>query len=204
MRAGSGSRPSAGRQLLNLTEAGRHLALSRSALDEYTKLLEDLFLIERLPAWGTTLKNRATKTPKVHVVDSGVAARLLRLTPAKLASLDPTALTEFGNLLETFVVGELRKQTSWLGAPVTTGHWRTREQGDEVDFVVEFDDGGVVAFEVKANERVPGTDLKGLRSLRGSLGERFIAGVVLSTGPRSYTFEDRVHVMPIDRLWRPV
>lgn len=191
-------------QLLNLTEAGRHLALSRSALDEYTKLLEDLFLIERLPAWGTTLKNRATKTPKVHVVDSGVAARLLRLTPAKLASLDPTALTEFGNLLETFVVGELRKQTSWLGAPVTTGHWRTREQGDEVDFVVEFDDGGVVAFEVKANERVPGTDLKGLRSLRGSLGERFIAGVVLSTGPRSYTFEDRVHVMPIDRLWRPV
>ena len=47
-------------------------------------------------------------TPKIHAVDSGLAARLMRVTAAKLASLDATALTEFGNLLETFVVGELR------------------------------------------------------------------------------------------------
>ncbi|MCG6507286.1 DUF4143 domain-containing protein, partial [Vibrio parahaemolyticus] len=56
-------------QLLNLSRAGEGLALSRSALDEYTKLLEDLFLIERLPAWGTALRARAVKTPKLHVVD---------------------------------------------------------------------------------------------------------------------------------------
>ena len=191
-------------QLLNLSEAGKNLALSRSALDGYAKLLEDLFLIERLPAWGTTLKARAVKTAKVHLIDSGVAARLLRLTPDKLASLDPTALTEFGNLLETFVVGELRKQVSWLDERVTAGHWRTHDQGEEVDYVIEFDDGRVLAFEVKANERIPGTDFKGLRSLRASLGNRFIGGVAFSTGPRSYTYEDRLHVMPIDRLWRPV
>ncbi len=190
-------------QLLNLSDAGKNLALSRPTLDEYTKLLEDLFLIERLPAWGTTLKNRTVKAPKVHVIDSGVAARLLRLTPDKLASLDPTALTEFGNLLETFVVGELRKQVSWLDEKVTVGHWRTRDN-DEVDYVIEFDDGRVLAFEVKANERIPGADFKGLRTLRENLGARFISGVAFSTGPRSYTYEDRLHVMPIDRLWRPV
>jgi predicted AAA+ superfamily ATPase len=165
--------------------------------------LEDLFLIERLPAWGKTLRARTVASPKVHVIDSGVAARLMRVSPSKLAGLDPTTLTEFGNLLETFVIGELRKHASWLDEPVTVGHWRTHD-GDEVDFVMEFDDGRVLAFEVKANERVTSRDLKGLRTLRGALGDRFIAGVAFNTGGHSYTHEDRIYIMPVDRLWRPV
>lgn len=44
--------------------------------------------------------------------------------------------------------------------------------------MAEFDDGAVVAFEVKANEH--------------------------TTGRRSFTYEDHMHVMPIDRLWQPV
>lgn len=190
-------------QLLNLTDAGKNLELSRSALDEYTKILEDLFLIERLQPWGTQLKARTGKTPKVHVIDSGVAARLLRLTPAKLASLTPTALTVFGNLLETFVAGELRKQVSWLDEQVAVGHWRTHDD-EEVDYVIEFDDGSVLGFEVKANQRIPGSDFRGLRSLRDKLGDKFIAGVAFYTGARSYNYEDRLYVMPLDRLWRPV
>jgi hypothetical protein len=43
-----------------------------------------------------------------------------------------------------------------------------------------------------------------LHKLRDSVGDRFIAGVAFSTGARSYTFDDRLHVMPIDRLWRTV
>ncbi len=190
-------------QVLNLSQASSGLAVDRSTIEEYTRLLEDLFLLQRLPAWGKTLRVRAVAAPKVHVVDSGLAARLMRVTPDKLATLDPTALTEFGNLLETFVVGELRKQISWLDSPVTSGHWRTHD-GDEVDFVAEFDDGRVLAFEVKANERVAGGDFKGLRKLRDALGPRFISGVVFSAGARSYTYEDRLHAMPIDRLWKPV
>ncbi|WP_237700765.1 ATP-binding protein [Janibacter sp. HTCC2649] len=190
-------------QVLNLSAASQGLDLARTTAEEHTRLLEDLFLIERLPAWGKTLRARTVASPKVHVVDSGVAARLLKVSPDKLASLDPTALTEFGNLLETFVVGELRKQASWLDEPVTVGHWRTHD-GDEVDCVMEFDDGRILAFEIKANERVAGSDLKGLRTLRAALGDRLIAGIAFSTGARSYTYEERIHVMPVDRLWRPV
>lgn len=63
----------------------------------------------------------------------------------------------------------------------------------------------MLAFEVKANERIRDTDLNGLRKLRDILGDRLLAGVAFSTGPRSYTLEDeRLHVMPTDRLWRPV
>lgn len=189
-------------QLLNITKAAEALGVERKTAEAHLRLLEDLFLVVRLPGWGKTLRSRVSVRPKVHLVDSGLAARLLRLTPAKLATLDPAALSDFGNLLETFVVGELRKQVSWLDEHVTLGHWRTSD-GAEVDLVAEFDDGQVVVFEVKANQRATGTDVSGLRQLRDALGPRFRAGVVLTTGQRTYTYDDRIHVMPLDRLWRP-
>lgn len=105
-------------------------------------------------------------------------------------------------MLETFVVGELLKQASWLDEVAVTGHWRTHDN-DEVDLVVERDDGAIVAFEVKASSRVPGDELRGLRKLRTAAKDAFLAGVVLYLGERSYSYEDRLHVMPVDRLWAP-
>ena len=187
-------------QVLNIDRAARDVGLDHSTAESYARLLEAVFLIHRLPAWGKTLSSRAAATPKVHVLDSGVAARLLRLTPEKLARRDPTSLTELGYLLETFVVGELLKQASWLDGIAGVGHWRTRD-GDEVDLVIERDDGAILAFEVKASGRVSGHDFKPLRKLRTATGDAFLAGIALYTGPRSYNLEDRLYVMPIDRLW---
>lgn len=187
-------------QVLNLARAAQVLHISERTADNYLRLLEAVFLVHRLSAWGTTLSSRAASRPKIHVVDSGVAARLLRLTPDKLARRDATALTELGHLLETFVVSELTKQASWLDGIAGVGHWRTRD-GDEVDLVVERDDGAVVAFEVKAAQRVDAKELAPLRKLRAALGGSFVAGVALHLGAQSYTAEDRLHVLPLDRLW---
>lgn len=187
-------------QVLNLSRAAQDLKISERTADNYLRLLEAVFLVHRLPSWGTTLTSRSGSRPKLHVIDSGIAARLLRLTPAKLAGRDPSALTEFGHLLETFVVGELLKQASWLDGIAGVGHWRTRD-GDEVDLVFERDDGAVVAFEVKAAQRVGGSELAPIRKLREAIGPAFVAGIALHLGTRSYTAEDRIHVVPVDRLW---
>ncbi|WP_322769804.1 ATP-binding protein [Frankia sp. Cr1] len=187
-------------QVLNITSAATGTRLDHKTADSYIRLLEAVFLLYRLPAWSTTLIARSTASPKIHVLDSGVTARLLRLTPQKLAARSPAALTEFGHLLETFAVGELLKQASWVDWVSGTGHWRTRD-GDEVDLVVERDDGMLVAFEIKAASRVPGSDLTPLRKLRDATGGAFLAGVTLYLGARSYSFEDRLHVMPVDRIW---
>ena len=53
----------------------------------------------------------------------------MRINPQKLASLSPTVLTEFERILETFVVGELTKQASWLPEPPILGQWRTSDRG---------------------------------------------------------------------------
>ncbi len=186
-------------QILNMKKAGEDVGLDAATAQNYTKLLEAVFLIQRLPAWHKLQSGRASASPKIHLVDSGVAARLLRLTPEKLARKDPASLTEFGHLLETFVVGEVQRQASWLDG-ISAGHWRTYTN-DEVDLVLERDDGAIIAFEVKSGSRVPGDDFRHLRRLRLLAGDAFLAGVVLYLGRKSYTMEDRIHVMPVDRLW---
>ncbi len=189
-------------QVLNVEHAARTAGLDKATTDSYISLLEKVFLVHRLPAWGKTLTARSAASPKIHVVDSAIAARLLRLTPEKLATIDPTAHTELGHLLETFAVGELLKQASWSPEVSGVGHWRTHDHL-EVDLVIEFEDGGVFAFEVKSGSRIPGDDLKPLKKLRDAVGGNFRAGYALYLGQRSYTFEDRIHALPLDRLWRP-
>ena len=187
-------------QVLNMAKAGSDVGLKAATTETYTKLFEALFLIRRLPAWGRTLRARAVASPKVHVLDSGLAARLMGMTPERLAGPDPAARAEFGHLFETFVVGELLKQASWTADIASVGHWRTHD-GQEADLVIERVDGSVVAFEVKARSRIDRGDASGLRALRETLGEGFLAGFVISTGELSYRLEDRIYVVPADRLW---
>lgn len=188
-------------QVLNMAAAGRAVGIAARTAETYTKLLEDLFLVRRLDAWGRTLRARATASPKIHVLDSGLAARLMGVTPRRLARLDRVALSEFGHLLETFAVGEILKQASWQSDVASVGHWRTHD-GHEVDLVVEHSDGAVTAFEVKAASRVNRSDARGLRVLRDGLGDAFGVGIVLTTGELTYRLDDRIIVAPVDALWR--
>jgi uncharacterized protein len=187
-------------QVLNMAAISGAVGLEKSTAENYIKLLEAVFLIYRLPAWGTTLGSRVTKHPKVHLVDSGVMAWLLNLTSQKIGQAAPAALTEYGHLLETFAVGEILKQASWSDAPVIAGHFRT-EAGDEVDLVLERDDGQVIAVEIKAGSRISGEDFRGLRQLKERLGPRLEEAIILHTGEHAYTHDDWITILPLDRLW---
>jgi predicted AAA+ superfamily ATPase len=189
-------------QVANNAETARAVSIEPSTAENYTKLLESVFMVHRLPAWGTTASSRVGALPKMHVVDSGLAAHLLRLTPDKLARRTAQALAEFGPLLETFVAGELLKQLSWIDDVVTAGHWRTRD-GSEVDLVFERSDGMVAGVEVKSGSRVDSREAGSLATLADHLGDSWLGGAVLYTGAHSYTIDRgrSIHVLPIDALW---
>lgn len=190
-------------QVLNMSRAGDAVGLAATTAADYIRLFEASFLVRLLPAWGRTQRTASTARPKAHIVDSGVAARLLRLPPARLASLEPAALQQFGHLFETFVVGEVLKQTSWLDHQPSVGHWRSRD-GTEVDLVLENGHNGtIVGVEVKAGSRLRPGDRRGLEGLRRLVGDRFTAGVILHTGPYCSRLDDsgRLIGLPADRLW---
>jgi hypothetical protein len=187
-------------QILNITKAGEAAGLESSTANRYATLLEAAFMVQRLPAWGETLGKALTSHPKVHIIDSGLAAWLLGLSATKIRSRSPSALTEFGHVVETFAVGEILKQVSWSDDVITASYFRTRD-GDEVDLVLESWDGRVAGFEIKAGTRIKDPDLNGLRMLRDKLGDRFAGGYVLNLGDLAYRKEDRITILPLSRIW---
>jgi hypothetical protein len=187
-------------QLLVSAKVANLLGLDPKTVGDFVQLLESVFLVHRLEAYGRTLSSRVVHAPKVHLVDSGLAAHLLRITPQRLASRSPATLTEFGHVLETFAVNEVLKQSGWAKAPVAFSHFRTRD-GQEVDLVCETEDGRVAGIEIKSAGSVTPADFSGLRALRAKTGTEFLGGVVLYLGQFSFTQEEGLHAMPLDALW---
>lgn len=188
-------------QVLNAAEIGREAGIGRDQAGTYMRLLELAYLVVQLPAWSTNLSARVAKRPKLHLVDSGLAAHLLGVTAQRLSPIDPAAATRFGALLETFVVTEVLKQLGWSSLFVDAYHYRTTD-GVEVDLVLEASDGRVCAVEVKAGSQLNAAATRGLEHLRDRLGERFVAGVVLNSGAHAQRIGDRLAVAPIEILWR--
>lgn len=188
-------------QVLNAAEIGREDGIGRDQAGTYLRRLELAYLVVQLPAWSTNLSARVAKRPKLHLVDSGLAAHLHSITAERLSPVDPAAATRFGALLETFVVTEVLKQLGWSSLFVDAYHYRTTD-GVEVDLVLEAPDGRVCGIEVKAGSQLTAAATRGLEHLRDRLGNRFVAGVVLNSGTQAQRIGDRLAVAPVEILWR--
>jgi len=182
--------------LLNLADVGRDAGLPHTTLTRYLALLETVFLVHRLPAWSPNLGKRLVKASKLHLVDTGLACHLIG-TDARRLNEDRSLL---GRILETFVVGEFRKQLSWTDPRTALCHFRTAA-GSEVDVLLEKADGSVAGVEVKASATVGAADFVALQELREQLGKRFRAGVVLYTGDQLVPFGDKLWLVPLPALW---
>lgn len=80
-------------------------------------------------------------------------------------------------------------------------HLRTEQGRQEIDLLAEVGAGSVIGIEVKASSAPDAAAARHLSWLRDQLGERFLAGVVLHTGPRSFPLDERITAAPISALW---
>ncbi len=182
--------------LLNMSELSRTAGIAHSTLRRYLALLEATFIFQPLPAWSANIGKRFVKSPKVHLLDSGLAAHLRGATDARALALSPG----LGPLLETFVVQEVRKLLGWSRPAATPWHFRTAT-GQEVDLVLEAPGQRMVGIEVKASASVSQTDFGGLRVLAEAVGAGFAGGAVLYLGERCLPFGDKLWALPIPVLW---
>ncbi len=182
-----------------ITEVARDVGISRITATRYLALLEALYIVHLQPAWATNATTRSKRAPKVHLVDSGLAASLVGLAERDLGALDRDR--EFGFLLESFVVTELCKQASWNERSVDVLHFRDRN-GPEVDIIVEQRTTGAIAgLEVKASMTPRVEHARHLALLRDRLGDAFTVGVVLHLGSTVLPLGDRLWAVPVSALW---
>lgn len=182
-------------QLLNLSQIGGQLGLNVHTAEKYIGILEKLFLVRRLPAWGRNELSRLVKTPKLHFLDAGLHSALVRAN----ADLLRNERNRFGPILESWVFGELLKIASLAPGQWFLSHYRDKDQV-EVDFVLESPLRSIIGIEVKASATVTAGDFKGLRRLREHCKDAFVSGIVLYDGPAALPFGDGLWAVPLGWL----
>lgn len=171
----------------------------------YREALERIRVLEPLAAWAPTTShlNRLVSSPKHHLVDPALAARLVGLDrQALLSGQGPAAVTRdgtfLGSLFESLTALSLRVFAQAAEARVF--HFRTKGGEREVDFVLERDDRSVIALEVKLSETVDDRDVRHLRWLKDRIGDRLLDAAVVTTGRHAYRRPDGIGVVPLALL----
>ena len=135
---------------VSVNELATQLQMARPTVDRYLDLLEQTFVIFRLPSFSTNPRKEIAKSQKIFFWDTGIRNALL-----DSFSTDPLR-ADIGALWENWVIAEVAKRNALLGSPAQLFFWRTRAQS-EVDLVVK-KGRGLRAFEIKwsAPRRVAG------------------------------------------------
>jgi len=183
-------------QLLQPARLANLLQISRPTVDHYLNLLEEVYLMVRIPAWSANTTSRTVRAGKAALVDSGLAAAIANQNETSLARPD----SPLGGLLEAFTAMEIARQLSWSETRAQMYHYRTKD-GIEVDIVLETPGMQIVGIEVKANATPRTEDFAGLRHLQARAGGSFLGGYLLHTGPRTVSFGPKLRAVPLSALW---
>lgn len=168
----------------------------------YRDVLTQIWLLDPVPGW-VPFRNQFTRlaqSPKHHLADPALAARLLGASTRSLLVGDssgpaiPRNGTVLGALFESLVALNMRVYAQ--AAEASVYHLRTRNGDHEVDFIVERDDHRVVAFEVKLSNVVHDSDVNHLRWLHREIGDDLIDAAVIYSGYQAYRRADGIAVIP--------
>ena len=183
-------------ELLNTSGLSRELGLDRTTVREYIAVLERLFLVRRLLPWHRNVGKRLVRTPKMHVVDSGLAATLAGLAPGDwIAKRD-----RMGHLLESFVAHQLVALAGWTDSDIRFWHFRDKD-GQEVDLVMTLGN-RTWGMEVKATSTPGRSAGRGMARLAALCGNDFEGGILFYNGRDILPLagQDALAV-PVSELW---
>ena len=171
--------------------------IDRKTANAYQRLLTNLLALGVVPAWHSNRLSRLIKMPKRYLTDTSLIGAIAGVD-AESVLRDGDIL---GRLLDNFVLTQLRAEIDTLESLPRIYHLRDKAGRHEVDLVIEFGGAQVVAIEVKATAAPRKDDARHLAWLRDELGDRFVAGVVLHTGPRAFALGEKLVAAPISTIW---
>jgi predicted AAA+ superfamily ATPase len=171
----------------------------------YRDALERIWILDPLLAWAPTNNrlNRLVAAPKHHLADPALAARLVGIdADALLRGEGPEFVHRDGSFLGALFESlcTLSVRVFAQAAESRVLHFRTKGGEHEIDMVVVRGDERVLCIEVKLSQTVDDRDVRHLRWMRDQLGDDYLDGIVLTTGPHAYRRPDGIAVVPLALL----
>jgi predicted AAA+ superfamily ATPase len=132
---------------ISVHELATQLHMARPTVERYLELLEQTWVIFRLPSFSTNPRKEIAKSRKIYFWDTGIRNALLNAFSTN--ELRP----DIGTLWENWVIAEVAKRNALYGGASDLFFWRSRAQS-EVDLVVRTGE-RLQAFEIKWNRKRP-------------------------------------------------
>ena len=121
------------------------LSMDNETVEKYIQILEQTYVIFRLPAYSRNHRKELKRGRKIYFIDNGIRNAIL-------ADFNlPELRNDLGALWENFVISERMKYVHYNNIWVNSYFWRTQDQ-QEIDYIEERD-GKLGAFEIKWNSR---------------------------------------------------
>lgn len=130
---------------VSYTELGNLCGLDNKTVERYISLLEQAFIVFRLPSFARNVRNELKFSKKIYFYDLGIRNALIgNFSPLDMRS-------DAGQLWENYLVSERIKISNYRGFYGHHYFWRNQKQA-EIDFLEE-EDGRLRAYEFKWNTK---------------------------------------------------
>ncbi|MFN7847394.1 MAG: ATP-binding protein [Bacteroidota bacterium] len=128
---------------VNAYELSNHLKIDHQTVESYITMLEQAFVLHKLPAYHTNQRNELKKSKKIYFNDLGIRNALINdFRPIETRN-------DSGALFENFVINEILKQNEYKQIHANFYFWRNTDQR-EIDLVVQKNN-QLQTFEIKWN-----------------------------------------------------
>ena len=126
-------------------ELGNMLDMDRKTVESYLDVLEQTFIIFRMPSFNRNLRKELGKRYRIFFYDLGLRNALINnFNPLKLRN-------DVGQMWENYIIAERMKYHSYLQTSVNHYFWRTYDQ-QEID-LIEDKSGKITGYEMKWNPK---------------------------------------------------
>ena len=126
---------------VSFNELSKLVGADKETIERYIFLLEQAFVVYRLPSFGRNLRNEINKGRKIYFYDNGIRNSIINnFAPLNLR-------VDKGALWENYLMAERLKKITYRQQYCNRYFWRTRQQ-QEIDYIEEYD-GILYAFEFK-------------------------------------------------------
>lgn len=130
---------------VSYNELSQMSSMDSKTVERYITLLEQCYIIFRLPSFSRNLRHELKASRKIYFYDNGIRNALIADYRA------PEVRQDIGALWENFVIAERMKSNEYYHRWVNRYFWRTKQQ-QEIDYLEE-SGGKLHAYEMKWNQR---------------------------------------------------
>ncbi len=176
----------------NASQLAASLGISYHTVNRYVDILEQTFLIRKLPPFFANVGKRLVKSPKVYFRDTGLLHYFLGIRSLSDLDVHPTR----GMSWEAFIVDQILSSFELAAPGSQPFFWRTA-RGDEVDLLMDIGPRRI-PLEVKVHSAPTGLDARGLGRCMRDLGLK--RGYVIYPGREDYSLGEGIMALGAERL----